>query len=451
MLQTTAGKRPSNLCSISPISSARVGHELFYFALILVLSAFPAFAGETTGTILGTVQDEAGAVVPGATVTVTSKATQAVRSTTTDGQGRFALLFLEPGTYEVAVEETGFQRYVDSNVVLSVGQKLRVDVQLQVGSVRETVTVSGQATQVDTTSSELGKTETSDRISTLPIADRNFLRLAVLQAGAVTPIQVVSAHTPESAPGGIGISPNVNGMRNNANNFLLDGSDNNEPFLGMAAVVPSIESIQEFKLITGLAPAEYGRSGGSALNVITKSGSNEFHGSVWEFLRNDALNARNFFANTTRPLIRNKFGAAAGGPLITNNTFFFVSYEGTRERRGRVRATRVPSAAERQGDFSASPNPIIDFLTGMPFPGNIIPPARFNPAADLVKNLWPLAPGGGNDLVSQIVVPFTDDQFSIKIDQTLGSADRLSVRYLFDEADAITPFRPTLRRSTRFS
>lgn len=449
--------KPSILtsCGLPARAIIAIGGKILRLVLTIMVAAFAgttASATETTGAIHGTVKDSSGAIVPYASVSVTHKGTRATRSTRTDGQGNFALPLLEPGRYELSVEAAGFKKYIDSDVTLSVGQKLRIDPTLQVGEITDTVTVSGEATEVDTATPELGKREDAQRISTLPLADRNVLKMAIIQPGVSSPIEMISAETPKNLPGGIGVSPNVNGMRNNANNYLLDGSDNNEPFLGVAAVVPSVESVQEFKVISGLYSAEYGRSGGSVVNIITKSGSNELHGSAWEFLRNDVLNARNFFAKTVRPLRRNEFGGTVGGPLLKSKTFFFASYEGIRERKGDTRRTTVPSAAERRGDFSfLNPAPVscrdrgavCDPLTGRPFPGNVIPENRFDPASRLVRDLWPVAPGEGSEFVSQPILPSNTDQFSIKIDQLWGNADSLSVRYFFSEGDSLVAFQPS--------
>lgn len=421
-------------------------------AMMLVLTVSVASHGsETTGTIFGTVKDPSGAVVAGATVSVVDINTHS-RATKTSSEGDFAFPFLEPGLYVLRVEAPGFRKYVDSRVLVRVGEKTHVLVSMVVGQVDEAVTVRGQATQVDTATAELGKFESRERIATLPLIGRNYLQLAVLQAGVTSPIDITSAETPKNMPGGIGISPNVNGMRNNANNYLLDGSDNNEPFLGIAAVVPSIDAIQEFKIITGLYSAEYGRSGGSVVNVITRSGTNEFHGSAWDFLRNDFFNARNYFADQVRPLKRNQFGATIGGPVVRNKLFFFGSYEGTRESKGDTRNTTVPSIAERNGDFSllnpapascTDPGAVCDPTTGSPFPGNKIPVSRFDPAANLVRDLWPVAPGGGNDFSSQPILPSNANQFSTKVDYQRGATDTFSARYFFAQGDSTVAFQPS--------
>jgi hypothetical protein len=439
--------------SWTPIARTKMASSvLLTLTLSVCLGAIPALATETTGTILGTIRDASGAVIPGAAVIVKNRGTQETRSARTDHEGAFVLPLLVPGAYDVSVEAPGFNKYVDSDVSVSIGQKLRIEVALVLGTVQATINVIGVASQVDTSSTELGKTETSDRVANLPLIGRNLLQLAVLQPGVTTPIEISSPETPNNLPGGILLSPNVNGMRNNANNYLLDGSDNNEPVLGVAAVVPSVDSVEEFKIITGLYSAEYGRSGGSVVNIITKSGTNHFHGSASDFLRNDAFNARNFFAQTVSPFKRNQFEVTFGGPIVANKTFFFLSYEGIRQRQGQTTQTTVPSSAERQGDFSAlNPAPvactdagaICDPLTGLPFPGNKIPVSSFDPAAKLVENLWPLATNGGSLFVSQPVLPSDANQFSTKIDQVLTSVDRFSARYFFDQGTSIVLFQPS--------
>jgi hypothetical protein len=426
--------------------------RLLVTLLIAALMTPLAAATETTGTILGVVKDASEAVVAGAKITVRNKATQDVRTAISEHDGSFVFPLLEPGRYEISIEAAGFRKFVDTDESLTVGQNLRLTPTLAVGTAQQKVEVLDQAAQVDTSTAQVGMTQPSEQVATLPLLSRNFIQLTNLQAGVTAPIQIVSAETPRNLPGGIGVSPNVNGLRNNANNYLLDGSDNNEPFLGVAAVVPSVDSIQELQIITGLYPAEYGRSGGSVVNIVTKSGGNRYHGSVWDFLRNDALNARNYFATSVSPFKRNQFGATFGGPLVKNKTFFFGSYEGIRQTKGETTHTTVPSLAERQGDFSAlnpapvactDPGAVCDPATGLPFTGNKIPSTRFDPAAQLLLSLWPAGIGGSNDFVSQPGLPSNSDQFSVKIDQTFRGADRVSARYFFDQGTSIVNFQPT--------
>jgi hypothetical protein len=428
---------------------------LGWFLIVLVLAACldpVARATENTGTIRGLIVDPSGAVISGATVLVTNKATKETNSAKTDAEGSFVFSLLKPGHYEVVVEAAGFGRYLNPQVDLVVGQVVQLDIALAVGATQQTVTVGARAPQVNVTNAELGETEVTERIATLPLIAGNILQLAVLQPGVTAPITMTSAETPRNLPGGIGVSPNVNGLRYNANNYLLDGSDDNEPFLGVAAVIPSVESIQELNVITGLYPAEYGRSGGSVVNIITKSGGNDFHGSVWDYLRNDAVNARNYFATDVSPFKRNQFGGVLGGPIQKDSTFFFASYEGTRQSEGQTQATTVPSLAERSGDFSSlNPNPVActdpgavcDPTTELPFPGNKIPSYRFDPAASALLPLWPEPNVGVNGFVSQPALPQSSDQGSFRLDHNFGTKDQLWGRYFFQQGTSDVLFQPT--------
>lgn len=411
-----------------------------------------ARATETTGTIRGLVVDTAGAAVASATVTITNKDTKETASAKTDNQGAFVFSFLKPGSYQVVVEATGFERYTTEALDLIVGQVAELNVAMKVGGVQETVTVAGTVPQVNTSDAQIGETEVAERAVTLPLIAGNALQLAQLQAGVTAPITMTSAETPRNLPGGISVSPNVNGLRYNANNFLLDGSDDNEPFLGVAAVIPSAEAIQELNVITGLYPAEYGRSGGSVVNIITKSGSDDFHGSTWDYLRNDAVNARNYFAPTVSPFKRNQFGAVVGGPIQKDRTFFFLSYEGFRQSQGQTQLTTVPSMAERGGNFSSlnpdpvtcsDPGAICNPATGLPFTGNQIPMGDFDPAAKLLLPLWPEPNQGVEGFVSQPSLPSSSDQGSARIDHDFGRSDHLWGRYFLQQGTSQVLFQPT--------
>ena len=422
--------------------------------LLMLAGPFsPALFAQTTGTIRGVVVDRSEAVVANAVVVATNNGTQKKTSAKTDNIGSFVLPLLMPGAYEISVEAAGFDRYVNPQVVLEVSQVIQLKIILTVGATKQTVTVAGVTPQVNTANAQIGETELSERVVTLPLISGNPLELAQTQPGVTAPISMVSSETPRNLPGGIFASPNVNGLRYNANNYLLDGSDDNEPFLGVAAVIPSTEAIQEVNIITGLYPAEYGRSGGSVVNFITKAGTNSFHGTAWDYLRNDVFNARNYFAPSVSPLQRNQFGAVVGGPIQKDKTFFFASFEGTRENAGEAQGTTVPPLAFREGNFSSlNPNPvsctdpgaICDPNTGLPFPGNIIPTTRFDPAAKALLPLWPNPiPAGTDNFFSQPSLPSSSYQTSIRFDHSFGTADRLWARYFYQQGTSNVLFQPT--------
>lgn len=420
---------------------------LKYLPLVVILLVWglqcpPAGSVETTGIIDGTAQDPTGAVVPGATVTLTNMGTGETRTLITDDLGRFTFPNLPVGKYTLTVEAAGFKKYVESGIPLRVTEHLNLTVALEVGAVTAEVEVSAAVTTVETKSSTLGKVIETRAVVDLPLNGRNFLQLTTLVPGSVPAIGYSLPANP-STPGGISTSPQVNGMRAESNNYLLDGADNNEPFLGSAAVVPSVEALQEFKIQSNLYSAEFGSGGGAIVNVVTKSGSNEFHGSLYEFLRNDALDARNFFSPEVPVLKRNQFGFALGGPIRQNRSFFFVNYEGFRERSAETRTASVPSLLERQGNFSQSAVQPIDFFTGLPFPGGIIPPARIHAVSQNLLQFYPEPNLGTNLHTSAPGVPSDNDQVLIRVDHSFRENDDLMVRYLFQDGDRTFRFVPS--------
>src|SRR5580658_3429743 len=297
----------------------------------------------TTGTIVGTVTDAKGGVIVQAKVTVKNTGTDSARELTTSATGEYSVPLLPPGEYEVSVERPGFRRAVYSGIKLEVDQTVRVDAVLEVGEVSQQVTVTESAPLLQTDSSTVGQVIDQEKVSQLPLNQRNFLAFTLLVPGA----QLPSDGSQNSTQGG---SISVNGAREQANNFLLDGVDNNDLAINQYTVLPSIDAIEEFKVQSSDSSAEYGRSGGAQINVVTKSGTNEFHGTGFEFMRNRHLDAKNFFdqpyctasseAGTCGPiprLDRNQYGGTIGGPIRKDKTFFFGSYEGLTLRQAETR------------------------------------------------------------------------------------------------------------------
>ena len=311
------------------------------------------------GSIVGLVTDPAGARVTGAQVTVSNLATNQSIVVTTDEQGHYAADLLRIGTYSVTVEKPGFQRAVQSSVDVGVNQTARVDIALSVGSATESVQVTAAPPLLQTEASSLGTIETERRISELPLNGRNFIQLAYLGPGAN------GGQTGTNVSGGVfeneraNEAVSVNGLRVSNNNFLLNGVDNNEFGLGGVIVLPPPDAIQEFRTEENSMSAEFGR-GGAAVNVVLKSGTNQIHGGAYEFIRNDKLDAVNYFNQGKQPFKRNQFGAFLGGPIKKNRTFIFGDYEGSRLRESNPFISTVPTDAERAGDFS-------DRLTGETF------------------------------------------------------------------------------------
>jgi hypothetical protein len=339
-----------------------VGKLLPHFLSIVSLVVFcacPAGAQLDRGGIVGTVSDLAGARVTGAKVTVTNTATNTDLVVQTNGEGDYSANNLQIGPYRITAEKAGFKLAVQNRVDISVNQVVKVDFALSPGSESQTVEVSAAATQLQTQSSSLGTVETTQRIAALPLNGRNFIALAYLGPGANggQTGSNVSGNVFENERADEAIS--VNGLRVSNNNFLLNGVDNNEFGLGGVIILPPPDAIQEFRTEESAMSAEFGR-GGAAVNVVVKSGTNQIHGGAYEFIRNDQLDALNYFSTAKTQFQRNQFGAFVGFPIVKNRTFVFLDYQGTRVRQGLPFLSSVPTAAERTGDFT-------DRLTGQSF------------------------------------------------------------------------------------
>src|SRR5277367_129270 len=324
-----------------------------FLRILIVVSVFAAaiMANAQTAQFSGRVTDPQGAVIQGAEVRVVNQATGIERRNETNADGIYSVPFLLPGVYQIFVQGKGFTTTSSEPLTLSVGQSLTFDVQLRVGSSQQQVEVSSSVPVVDTTTSSLSTIETTERIVDLPLNGRNFVQLAWLGAGANQGAQnngALRGTTDNNRPG---IQVAVNGLTSFDNNFLLDGIDNNEIGQGTLIIQPAPDAISEFRVEENSMRAEYGR-GGATVNVVLKSGTNRFHGGVYEFLRNDVLDARNYFDPARPPFQRNQFGGLLGGPILRNRTFFFVDYEGERIRQGVSHISTVPTARMHQGDFS---------------------------------------------------------------------------------------------------
>ncbi len=403
---------------------------------MLLLAAAGAFA--QSAQITGRVTDASGAVAPRVSVSVTNVATGVDRKVTTNESGYYVVPLLPPGEYRVAVEHAGFRPIVRSGVILEVDQRAELNFTLQVGAVAERIEVQAAAAQLNTVEASRGQVIENRRIIELPLNGRNYNELALLSAGTVQPLG-------GSRYGGF----SSGGMRVTQNNFMLDGVDNNGIELAGAQrrsemVQPSIDAIQEFKVQTNAYAAEYGRAMGSVVNATTKSGTNDLHGTVFEFLRNEKLDAKNFFDPPDRPkppFKRNQYGFAVGGPVIIpglfdgrNRAFFFGDYEGTRIRVTNTNTSTIATAAMRTGDFSEllaqRRVSILDPMTNANFPGNVIPAARLDRVARTLVELYP-APTNAS-VVSNFLYqsPANQDvgKYDIRADANLGSLDTISWR-----------------------
>jgi hypothetical protein len=313
-----------------------------------ILFAGPlANAQSTGGRIRGTVIDTSGAAIAAAKVSIINEATHATRDAEAGANGEYIFLEVPVGTYEVNAQSTGFKKYVRKGIVLSLNEVVNLDITLQVGSAVETIEVTGAAPLVDTTSTQLGAVVNERGVSKLPLAQRDAYQLLQLQPAGLQ-LGVDGVYGSDRA----GVV-SVNGGRGRDNNYTVNGGDGNDQFANLPAVQPSPDAIAEFRVLTNTFDAEYGRNSGAVVNVVTKSGTNDLHGNVYEFFRNKNLNARGFFDSQKLDYLQNQFGATLGGPIIKNKTFFFASFEGNRIRRGTSSDTvAVPTLAERGGDFS---------------------------------------------------------------------------------------------------
>jgi hypothetical protein len=400
---------------------------------------------QATGAVAGVVTDESGAVMPGVTIEVASAATGQTRSVVTSADGHYTVPQVQPGTYSVKATLSGFKSVTRSEIPVTVGDTARVDIKLAVGGVSENVLVVAQTPLVETSHATLGITIDQQKVVELPLNGRNFAQLGTLIPGVLAPPSGLGGQAGDATPGGFGAataSYNVNGMRNQSNSFLLDGTNNNDTFNTGFVMRPPPDAIQEFKIETHSYTAEFGRNAGAVVNVVTKSGSNMFHGSGWEFNRSDALQARNYFAPASQPkpaLKQNQFGGALGGPVERNKLFFFGYYEGYRNQKGNTANVLVLSDAQRGGDFSGAAA-IRDPLTGLPFPNNAIPASRLDPSAvKLLNDFIPHANSAGNRYIASPTVTDNRDGLGLRGDYQIAQSNSLILRYLRTTTDAVTP------------
>ncbi len=417
------------------------------------LAPAPVLAQAVSGTILGQVKDSSGAVIPGATVTLVNTGTGFSRTVVSNSQGEFTVPLIPTGTYNVTAELTGFRKVNLENVHVGVDQKVRVDVQLEVGNMAEAVEIQAEVPLLQTSSSEMGTTVEEQQIKLLPLNGRNFVSLARTVPGVLRGIPGANIDGAGSLAWRASASFSANGQKPRDNNFLLDGVDNNETWLQTVVIFPNVDALDEFKMQTSTYSAEFGKSLGGVVNIQFKSGNNDFHGSAYDFLRNDAFDANNFFNNRAgraKPdFSQNQFGGTLGGPLVKDRTFFFADYQGLRSNAGQTYLSTVPSDKMRQGDFSEINRVIYDPLTGQPFPGNIIPANRWDPAsAAILAKLYPAANTGGsraasgqpiNNYLINPTVTREDDQFDVKLDHQFSPSNHAFVRYSYEKTHRNLP------------
>jgi hypothetical protein len=425
---------------MSTCKISRTAHVLCAMsAWVLVLA--PCYAQIPTGTIWGRVSDPSGGAVANASIAATNEATGQVRKTNAEATGDFSLPQLLPGTYSVSVSSPGFQQAVRSNVAVQVEARVEVDFALTVGAVNETVTVSASGPQVESGSTSLDQTIGSREVLELPLLGRNFVDLASLGPG-VTPY-IFPQQDAGSSFAGKTLSLNIGGSRGNANSYMVDGVEIKNAFLNTPSVQPSVDAIQEFKVMRGTFSAEYGMAA-AVINIVTRSGTNAYHGSLFEFLRNDVLDARNYFSPTRGIYRYNQFGGRAGGPIIHNRTFIFGYYEGLRTSQANPIVSAPPPPAQLTGNFSSLGNAVLDPLSGAAFPGNMIPASRISTVTRNFNAYIPAPQANGLLIVSPAAVD-NFDQMGGRVDQSFSDADHLFARYMFSNELRVTPGASPLR------
>jgi hypothetical protein len=411
-----------------------------YACTLLVLGAYLLTGQSNPAEITGTVLDDSGAAIPSATILVTNAETSLERRFETDASGNFTVTPLLPGTYSLRVEKGGFQRFVRQGLILQVGQRARVDVTLKVGSVTESVAVSGRVELLEVEDASLGQVIENRKILELPMNGRNVVGLAALTTGVI-PGVTFGQGIPDGRAALIQAAAAnmlVNGGLGAHNDVVMDGVPLGLCCQNQVALIPTIDITREFRVQTSVYDAQLGRTSGGLVTFASKGGTNEFHGSAYEFLRNRVLDANNFFNNRAgvdkAHFVYNQFGASLGGPALRDRLFFFFNYEGIRNRRGSFMSGTVPTVSERTGIFSA---PVYDplsatggSLTRSPFPANQIPANRFDPVAVNLMKFWPVPnqPGPVNFL-SNAVAGDTQNQYHTRVDYHFGPRHQFFGRF----------------------
>jgi len=445
--------------------------RLALLSLITLLFSLPALAQSTGGRIVGRVADPTGAVINGVKITLVNEATGASRNATTNDSGDYSFVEVPPGEYHLEFEQTGFKKNIRKGVTLEVNQIVTLNMIMQLGATEEVVDVTSEAPLVDTTSTQLGAVVDDRTVVALPLNSRDTYQLLQMQPGVMSTAGSSNSIIYGSNQAG---AVSVNGGRGRSNNFSVNGGDANDQFVNLPTVQPSPDSIQEFRVLTNTFDAEYGRNSGSVVNVVTKSGTNQWHGDVYEFFRNKVLNAKGYFDVTKPQFNQNQFGGTFGGPIKKDRTFFFASYEGRRIRQGVPSpvvtvptAAQRPSATQNFSNFAGTPfagtlaNSSI--LTNRPgcaaavgaagggaitdgvayatiFPNNQIPLACMDSTAVDLLQLVPTPTNGGNTIETVPTEAVRGDQFTVRFDHTINSKQNLSVYYYFNDDRTNQPF-----------
>lgn len=405
------------------------GSGLLFF--LLYAAGLPCCAQSGKAELSGSVLDPSGSAVPGAHMQLQEQATNAAFQATSGEHGEYHLFGLPVGEYVLQVNHQGFRTYRQSGIRLRLADQISLDVHLAIGEAVQAVDVNEQTPLLQTASGSVNFSVDEKKVVTLPLDGRNFIPMVALSPGV-------------ALPGGGSLLPRINGSRPRTNEYIYDGISALQPEPGQVVFYPIIDAIEEFRVNVNSYSPEYGRSNGGTILVSTKSGGNEFHGTLFEFLRNEDLNGTNYFATAgSKPEFRrNQYGLALGGPIQRNKTFFFLDWQGTRLRTGVPRISTVPTLTQRAGTFST---PIYDpsTLARQPFPGNQIPQSKFDPIAAevLARYPEPNRPGAANNYIRTGVEPDDQDQFEVRLDRNFAAAHRLSGRfsYVRDDDTPVTP------------
>jgi outer membrane receptor protein involved in Fe transport len=443
--------------------SMRRAKTLTLFLMVL-LTCLNVAAQQITASIRGTVSDPSGAIVQGATVTARQSETGLTRAVVTDRQGEYVLIELPIGHYQLEVQAKSFQKYLQQGISLDVNETATIGIHLKLGSETQQVEVSADAALVQNTVSSLGETVMEHEILDLPLDGRNFSQLGLLQPGVVP---LTPGLLEAGGPARENQAYAVDGQRPESNNFMIDGADNVSSVDGGFVLKPPIDAIGEFKILSHNANAEFGRNTGSTTNIVTRSGSNAFHGAAWEFLRNDAMDSSDYFTQSVQQLKQNQFGETFGGPIVKDKTFFFGYYEGFRNRQGETVPATVPSVAERGGNFAelCTSNPedafvggfctntatgapdfngqLLNFAMGpapVPVPNNQL--TSIDPTATNVLPFFPMPNVGENGFIATQTLIENNDQFGLRLDHYLSHADTLNFRYMFSTGPTTDPLSP---------
>jgi hypothetical protein len=437
-------------------------YRLIALSIAQALLAGAMLAQSTSATVTGTITDQSGGSVASAKISVTNDATGTSRETRSSASGNYAVSLLPAGIYRITVLSDGFRPVTRSSIELKVDQVARIDFVLEVGAISEKVEVTADAPLLDSETSSLGQVVDQEKVVNLPLNGRMTFRLVQLTPGILAPSGANGQFGDISVGTFDDTNFSINGGRSQSNAVVVDGVPANTGFLNLFSTIPSVDATQEFKVQSNAASAEYGRFGGGVLNVSTRSGGNQYHGSLFEFLRNNVLNANDFFnkmaGNNTPAFHMNQFGGAVGGPLSLgklysgkNRTFFFANYEGTRWRRGAIFQATVPTLQERQGDFTQDftaagqqivvYDPVSTRSNGSggfvrdPFQGNVIPKSRFDPVGVAILNFFPTPNLNGNPIthannyISNAPTRVNKDDGAIRIDQNVTSLYRMFGRF----------------------